>query len=167
MRAVADALGVSRSYLAEQLKGKSKPREPYHKVEDAELLSAIRRLVDQGPTYGDRRIAALLNRERRAADQPVVNAKRVHRITGSHDMLLEKHTAVRKGRLHDGKVMVMRLNLRWCSDGLKFTWLGMVRSFVSPSLSTPSTARSLPGQQLPMRERGKRRRVESVQMVEP
>jgi len=73
MRAVADALGVSRSYLAEQLKGKSKPREPYHKVEDAELLSAIRRLVDQGPTYGDRRIAALLNRERRAADQPVVN----------------------------------------------------------------------------------------------
>lgn len=37
MRAVADALGVSRSYLAEQLKGKSKPREPYHKVEDAEL----------------------------------------------------------------------------------------------------------------------------------
>ncbi|GEM_PF-2159606 len=36
-------------------------------------------------------------------------------------MLLEKHTAVRKGRLHDGKVMVMRSNLRWCSDGLEFT----------------------------------------------
>ena len=68
----------------------------------------IRRLVDQRPTYGYWRIAALLNRERRAADRPVVNAKRVPRIMGNHAMLLEKHTAVGKGRIHDGKVMVMR-----------------------------------------------------------
>ncbi len=127
MKAVADTLGVSRSNLIERLKGRSKPRGPYHKVEDAELLPAIRRLVDQRPTYGYRRIAALLNRERRAADKPVVNAKRVHRIMGNHAMLLEKHTAVRKGRIHDGKVMVMRSNLRWCSDGLEFTcWNGEV-----------------------------------------
>ncbi len=127
MKAVADTLGVSRSNLIERLKGRSKPRGPYNKAEDAELLPAIRRLVDQRPTYGYRRIAALLNRERRAADQPVVNAKRVHRIMGNHAMLLEKHTAVRKGRLHDGKVMVMRSNLRWCSDGLEFAcWNGEV-----------------------------------------
>jgi len=100
---------------------------PLHKADDAELLPTIRRLVDQRPTYGYRRIAALLNRERRAADKPVVNAKRVHRIMGNHAMLLEKHTAVRKGRIHDGKVMVMRSNLRWCSDGLEFTcWNGEV-----------------------------------------
>lgn len=127
MKAVADTLGVSRSNLIERLKGKSKSRGPYHKVEDEDLLPTIRRLVDQRPTYGYRRIAALLNRERRAADKPVVNAKRVHRIMGNHAMLLEKHTAVRKGRIHDGKVMVMRSNLRWCSDGLEFTcWNGEV-----------------------------------------
>jgi len=106
MKTVADTLGVSRSNLAERLKGKSKPRGPYRKAEDAELLSAIRRLVDARPTYGYRRIAALLNRERRAADQAPVNAKRIHRIMGNNAMLLEKHTAVRKGRVHDGKVMV-------------------------------------------------------------
>jgi DNA-binding MarR family transcriptional regulator len=61
----------------------------------------------------DRRAPQL---RRRAADKPVVNAKRVHRIMGNHAMLLEKHTAVRKGRVHDGKVMVMRSNLRWCAD---------------------------------------------------
>nr|CAD6437961.1 IS426 transposase [Rhizobium sp. Q54] len=127
MKTVADTLGVSRSNLVERLKGRSKPRGAYHKAEDAELLPTIRRLVDQRPTYGYRRIAALLNRERRAADMPVVNAKRVHRIMGNHAMLLEKHTAVRKGRIHDGKVMVMRSNLRWCSDGLEFTcWNGEV-----------------------------------------
>lgn len=119
MKTVADIMGVSRSNLIERLKGRSKPRGPYRKAEDANLLPAIRRLVDQRPTYGNRRIAALLNRERRAADQPVVNAKRVHRITSNHAMLLEKHTAVRKGRIYDGKVMVMRSNLRWCSDGLE------------------------------------------------
>jgi len=121
MKSVADTLGISRSNLVERLKGRSKPRGAYHKAEDAELLPAIRRLVDQRPTYGYRRIAAVLNRERRAADQPVVNAKRVHRIMGNHAMLLEKHTAARKGRIHDGKVMIMRFNLRWCSDGLEFT----------------------------------------------
>ena len=127
MKSVADTLGVSRSNLVERLKGRSKPRGSYHKAEDAELLPIIRRLVNQRPTYGYRRIAALLNRERRAANKPVVNAKRVHRIMGNHAMLLEKHTAVRKGRLHDGKVMVMRSNLRWCSDGLEFAcWNGEV-----------------------------------------
>lgn len=66
MKTVADTLGVSRSNLVERLKGRSKPRGAYHKAEDAELLPTIRRLVDQRPTYGYRRIAALLNRERRA-----------------------------------------------------------------------------------------------------
>lgn len=62
-----------------------------------------------------------------APDQPAVNRKRVHRIMANHAMILEKHTAVRKGRVHDGKVMVMRSNLRWCSDGLEFTcWNGEV-----------------------------------------
>lgn len=42
-------------------------------------------------------------------------------------MLLEKHTAVRNGRLHDGKVRVTRSNLRWRSDGLEFAcWTGEV-----------------------------------------
>jgi putative transposase len=126
MKTVAETLGESRSNLAERMKGRSKPRGPYHKAEDADLLSAIRRLVDQRLTYGYRRIAAILNRERRAADKPVVNAKRDHRIMGNHAMLLEKHTAARMGRIH-GKVMVMRSNLRWCSDGLEFTcWNGEV-----------------------------------------
>lgn len=127
MKTVADVLKVSRSNLAERLGGRSKSRGPYRKTEDADLLPALRRLVDARPTYGYRRIAALLNRERRAASQPVVNAKRVHRIMGNNAMLLEKHTTIRKGRIHDGKVMVMRSNLRWCSDGLEFTcWNGDV-----------------------------------------
>ncbi len=71
MKTVADVLGVSRSNLAERLKGKSKPRGSYLKADDAEVLPAIRRLVDARPIYGYRRIAALLNRQRRPPIYPL------------------------------------------------------------------------------------------------
>ena len=42
-------------------------------------------------------------------------------------MLLARHTGRRPGRVHDGKVVVMRSNLRWCSDGFEFTcWNGEI-----------------------------------------
>ena len=42
-------------------------------------------------------------------------------------LLLEPCTGRREGRVHDGKVMVMRSNLRWCSDGLEFAcWNGEI-----------------------------------------
>jgi hypothetical protein len=64
MKAVADTLGVARSNLVEQAKrGGSRPRPQYRKAGDAELLARIRHLVDARPTYGYRRITALLNRQ--------------------------------------------------------------------------------------------------------
>ncbi len=36
-----------------------------------------------------------------------------------NSMLLARHTGRRIGRVHDGKVTVMRSNLRWCSDGFE------------------------------------------------
>ena len=127
MKRVAEALGVSRSNLVERSNGRSKPRGPYEKADDAMLLPLIRRLVDERPTYGYRRIAALLNRELTRTGQPLANRKRVHRIMQRHALLLEKHTGRREGRVHDGKVAVMRSNLRWCSDGLEFAcWDGAI-----------------------------------------
>lgn len=86
---------------------------------DAELLPEIRRLVDQRPTYGYRRLTALLNRERRTAGLEPVNRKRVLRILGQHGLTLQRSTGRREGRVHDGKVAVMTSNLRWCSDALE------------------------------------------------
>ena len=81
MKAVADTLGIARSNLADQAKrGGSRPRGPYRKPGDAEFLPILRRLVDERPRYGYRRLTALLNRKRRAAGEPLVNAKRVLRI---------------------------------------------------------------------------------------
>jgi transposase InsO family protein len=125
MKRIAEVIGVARSNLAERACGTAQARGPYFKANDEALLPLIRRFVDERPTYGYRRITALLNRELARLGLPGVNRKRVHRIMQRHALLLERHTGRRQGRIHDGKVMVMRSNLRWCSDGLEFTcWNG-------------------------------------------
>ena len=127
MKRVAKALGVSRSNLAERTQGEVAARGSYVKAADEALLPLIRRFVDERPTYGYRRITALVNRERGTQGMPPANRKRVHRIMQRNAMLLQRHTGRREGRLHNGKVMVMCSNLRWCSDGLEFTcWNGDV-----------------------------------------
>jgi putative transposase len=67
MKAVADTLQVACSNLVELAeRGRSRPRPPYRKAGDAELLARIRPLVDARPSYGYRRITALLNRQAEA-----------------------------------------------------------------------------------------------------
>jgi putative transposase len=119
MKAVADTLGVARSNLAERLVRPARPRGPYRKPEDAALLPTIRKIVDERPTYGYRRVRALVNRTRRAEGKPVVNAKRVLRILQVNGLTLAPHTALRPGRTHDGAVVALRSNVRWCSDHLE------------------------------------------------
>ncbi|MGY8664152.1 IS3 family transposase [Bradyrhizobium sp. UFLA05-109] len=94
---------------------------------NAELTSDIRRLVDKPPSYGYRRIAALLKRERRSAGHDPVNAKRVYRLMTKGGLLLARHTGSRIPRAHDGTIMTSRSKERWCSDALEFTcWNGEI-----------------------------------------
>jgi transposase InsO family protein len=127
MKTLAKILGVSRSNLIERLQGHAKPRQHYHKAQDAAILPLIRKLVSKRPTYGYRRITAILNRLRRQDGHQLVNHKRVYRIMQRNEMLLARRYTERPDLPHDGKVIVMRSNLRWCSDGFEFTcWDGNV-----------------------------------------
>ena len=106
MKRIAETLGVARSNLIERATGKRPKRGPQTRAGDGELAADIRRLVDTRPSYGYRRIAALLKRERRAAGLGPVNAKRVYRLSG---LLLARHTGRRVPRAHEGTVMTSRL----------------------------------------------------------
>ncbi len=81
MTTVADVLGVSRSNLHDRLNGSAKPRRGYHKAQDAAVLPRIERLVAKRPTYGYRRITALLNRELRAVGLQRVAFYLIQRVT--------------------------------------------------------------------------------------
>jgi transposase InsO family protein len=127
MKAVTETLGVARSNIAERVKDTRAKRGPQTRQGDLELAAKIRRLVDARPTYGYRRIAALIKRERRSAGAAPVNAKRVYRLMRRHGLLLARHTGRRRPREHDGQVATLRSNVRWCSDGLEFTcWNGEI-----------------------------------------
>lgn len=127
MKTIAETLEVARSNIIERAKGDRRSRGPQIRPGDVELAADIRRLVDQRPTYGYRRIAALLKRERRSAGQEPVNAKRVYRLMRKHGLLLQRHTGRRRPRQHDGQVIAIRSNIRWCSDALEFTcWNGEI-----------------------------------------
>jgi len=80
MKAVADTLAVARSNLVERVARPTKPHRAYRKAADEPLLVLIRRLVDERPTYGYRRITRLVNRQQKAEGKPAINAKRVLRI---------------------------------------------------------------------------------------
>lgn len=127
MKVVADTLGVARSNLVEQLRGSPKPRGGYQRQGDDELLAAIRQLTDARPTYGYRRITALLNRARRASGAKPLNHKRVYRLMLRGQLLLQRHGARRPIRAHEGRVIALASNLRWSSDGLEIPcWNGEV-----------------------------------------
>ena len=137
MKAVADTLGVARSNLVDRLTAlralpsarhpERRCRGPYRRAEDDELLGEIRAITDARPTYGYRRVAALLNRARRASGKPPVNRKRVLRLMQGAALTLQPHTGRRPIRAHEGTVVAPASNRRWASDGFEIPcWNGEV-----------------------------------------
>ena len=127
MKAIADALEVSRSNLTARSSHARPKRGHYEKSDDERLIPMIRAIVDERPTNGYRRVTAHLNRRLRKAQQPIVNHKRIYRIMLREGLLLQPFTGLRKGRVHDGKVRTLRSNMRWCSDGFEIKcWNGEV-----------------------------------------
>lgn len=116
MKTICDTLQVSRSNISERSQGKRRKRGFYTKPEDQELLPSIRSIVDERPTYGYRRVHAILNRRRKLEGLPAVNHKRVYRIMKRHHLLLQRFTGKPHGRAHTGKIITFKSNLRWCSD---------------------------------------------------
>lgn len=116
MKSITETLEVARSNIYERKGGKQPARKPYRKAADLVLLPAIQFIVDQRPTYGYRRVHAILSRERHMNNLPPVNHKRVYRIMKRNNLLLQRHTGKPHGRTHTGKIITIRSNLRWCSD---------------------------------------------------
>lgn len=87
----------------------------------AELIEEIQAHIGQLPSYGYRRVWALVRRGREQRQEPPVNAKRVYRVMRDHSLLLERRRQPQMpARRHDGQVAVLRSNQRLCSDGFEF-----------------------------------------------
>ncbi|EHP8199194.1 IS3 family transposase [Escherichia coli] len=90
-------------------------------TDDTDVLRRIHHVIGELPTYGYRRVWALLRRQAELDGMPAINAKRVYRIMRQNALLLERKPAVPPSkRAHTGRVAVKESNQRWCSDGFEF-----------------------------------------------
>ena len=109
MKRIAEAMNVSRSHLSSP--STARPRR-YAKASDEALLLRIRAIVDARPSYGYRRVTARLNRGQPEAR---VNHKRVYRVMKQAGLLLARY-GKKPSLAHDGQVITLASDLRWCSD---------------------------------------------------
>ncbi len=72
--------------------------------DDTGLLDEIRMHVTGLPSYGYRRIWALLRRSREMTRAPCVNHKRVYRVMREHQLLLRRPGVRNDNWRHDGRV---------------------------------------------------------------
>lgn len=115
MRPIAQALGISRSSLYAE----PQEREQQDRVDDAELLEAIKAVIEEKPSFGYRRVTAWLQKRGKA-----VNHKRIYRLMNRHKLLLQRY-APKPERPHDGKIITLKSDLRWCTDAFEIRcWNG-------------------------------------------
>ncbi|OXB30235.1 Transposase insD for insertion element IS2-9 [Shigella flexneri 2a str. 301] len=120
---VAECLRVSRAQLHVILRRTDDwmdGRRSRH-TDDTDVLLRIHHVIGELPTYGYRRVWALLRRQAELDGMPAINAKRVYRLMRQNALLLERKPAVPPSkRAHTGRVAVKESNQRWCSDGFEF-----------------------------------------------
>jgi len=80
--------------------------------DDAEVLPLIEAVMKERPSYGYKRVTAMVNKRFARA----YNRKRVYRLMRKGGLLLPRQPVNRTQHLATGKVMVPRPNMRWCSD---------------------------------------------------
>lgn len=112
MTKVCKALEISRS---NQYQNRRPRLKRYQREEDEAVLEEIRVIAKGRSTYGYRRMAGILRRERKSKGQAPYNPKRIYRLMAMNDLLISR-SQEKPGRFHDGKIITLRSNLRYCSD---------------------------------------------------
>ncbi len=118
LSAVADTLDLSRPYMSEMRHRPEPRRRGRPPLPDAGLVADIRLAIADLPTYGYRRVHALLRRQAEQTGRAAPNPKRVYRVMKLQGLILQRHRGRSEERRHDGRIAVTTRNKCWCSDGL-------------------------------------------------
>jgi len=130
VKRVCEVLKTSRA--AYYKKGK-KMKSRYTKNDDEQILKDIIKIKEVRPTYGYKRVMAMLNRERVTLGLQKYNKKRIYRIMSLNDLLLLKYPKRQKHE-GNGKVMTLHSNTRWCSDAFEIHCFNGEKVYVAFSL---------------------------------
>ena len=93
-------------------------RGRYKKVDDDSVLKMVNEIIDISPTYGHKRVTAMINKGRKAKGLSRLNRKKIYRVIDMNGLLLKKHIE-KKDHVTTGKIITLHSNTRWCSDGFE------------------------------------------------
>lgn len=102
---------------------------------DEFILTEIKLIINKRPTYGYRRVTALLNFKFNLCGKNSVNHKRIYRIMKQNGLLLSRPNQ-KQTRTHDGKIITLKSNMRWCSDSFVIRCWNGDAVYVAFSLDT-------------------------------
>ena len=114
---------------------KKKRAKTYNKAPDGAVISKIKSILEQRPSYGYRRITALLKVAQKKNQEKTWNHKKVYRVMKQENLLLQRPTH-RPKKAHEGKVETLFSNTRWCSDSFSIQCQNGERVHVAFSLDT-------------------------------
>lgn len=87
----------------------------YKKSDDQEVLEQIKKVIQLRPSYGHKRVTAMINKDRQKMGFEIYNKKRILRVMQMNGLILPKAVKMRN-HTGTGKVMTLHSNTRWCSD---------------------------------------------------
>jgi hypothetical protein len=136
-RLIASMLSISRSNLGGKIQRENQMiiKKADINWSDGPILKHIREVILNRPSYGYRRVTAIMNAQRHASELDNIKYKRVYRIMLESDLLLSRY-ANRPFHVHDGRIITLHSNTRWCSDGFYITCDNGDRVQVAFSLDT-------------------------------
>ncbi|RZJ77012.1 MAG: hypothetical protein EOO45_00155 [Flavobacterium sp.] len=122
-KSICSALGISRASVYKSEKVTSMAF--YRKADDDLYLPLIRKVIEKRPSYGYKRLTALVNGILKAEGKDTVNRKRMYRLMKIHGLILPRSGDRRVNHEGTGQVMTLHFNTRWCSDDFEIEcWNG-------------------------------------------
>lgn len=105
----------------------------YKKSDDGAILLEIKKVIEKRPTYGYKRVTAMINRDRKSLGLKSYNRKRIYRIMDMNGLILKK-SSVNRAHKKTGQIITLFSNTRWCSDGLEIKCFNGEKVFVAFTL---------------------------------
>lgn len=105
----------------------------YKKSSDEGVLEEIYSIRKDRPTYGYKRITAMVNRVREEKGLKKYNRKRIERVMGINGLLQVKNY-IERTHEKTGKIITLHSNTRWCSDGFEIICFNGEKVYVAFTL---------------------------------
>jgi putative transposase len=105
----------------------------YVKESDPKVLAEINLVLKARPSYGHKRVTAMINKKRKMEGLSRFNKKRIFRVMEINGLLLKREVVLREHQ-KTGEIITLHSNTRWCSDGLEIRCFNGEKVYVAFSL---------------------------------